>query len=184
MLCCCASKRRSSNSRGASGSRGVPVHCMHRPPSDTWMHLSPKAYARLERTTLLTKIACEPSYSILNKKNTPMLSAICCIAQPRDCGYTCWAPCSNIVITAHGRPHYWTHLLRRYPRARVVEPNPAKTYSCQDEDVLGIKENQNCIHSRAKRDLGQNPGCTIGTRFRSWNESNHKVGGGLSGRYR
>ena len=46
----------------------MPVHCMHRPPSDTWMLLSPKAYARLERTTLLTKIACEPSYSILNKK--------------------------------------------------------------------------------------------------------------------
>lgn len=32
VLCCVSHQRRSSNSRGASGSRGVPVHCMHRPP--------------------------------------------------------------------------------------------------------------------------------------------------------
>ena len=61
VLCCASHQRRSSNSRSASGSRsrGVPVHCMHRPRlirGSTGGQRLMLAWS--QQTTLLTKIAC------------------------------------------------------------------------------------------------------------------------------
>ena len=85
----------------------------------------PEAYARLEPTNNIADHDRMPSYSILNRKTRPhYLSAAICSLSPSPA--IVGTSCSNIVITAHGKPHYWTHLLRRYPRARLVEPKPRK----------------------------------------------------------
>lgn len=59
VLCCASHQRRSSNSRSASGSRGVPVHCMHRPRLIRGSTGSQRLMlAWSQQTILLTKIAC------------------------------------------------------------------------------------------------------------------------------
>lgn len=135
VLCCASRKRSSSSSRGASGSRGVPVHCMHRPRLIRGCAESKGLCSlRANNIALLTKIAC-PRTSTTQQK-MPLLS-LSAIAQPRDGGYICF----NIVIAAHGKPG--RHAVTGRIAFRAPEwwsRTPAKAYSCQDKMSLGSKK--------------------------------------------
>lgn len=94
-----------------------PVTCEQ---SDTSM-LEPKAYARLKQVLCLVRGHTFWPRSSLERQHSDIFTQHNTGLSPRDCGH--------LACSLSSSQHMARRIAFREPRA--VEPNPAKTYSCQ-----------------------------------------------------